>query len=371
MISKVIIAHLYQPGTASTNRIIAYAKSFKSLGMEVVLVLGGKSILYLPSFNGIDVLLATAPFHLMVFSKMAAIVKKIYSRDSCILVYGSPVLCGFLPCKKFSIFYECTEVPFYGKKKNMVSCIIEKVKLVLARQSTGMLVISKALKEYFLQRGIINIEVVNMFVDSTRFDIHVNYVGKKYIAYCGTISLFKDGVDCLIKAFASFYHNHSDYQLIIIGKFENAESERMVKELTEELGLLGCVDFTGMVMPDKMPQLLKGAAMLALARPNNRQAQFGFPTKLGEYLATGKPVVVTNVGEIGSFLQDGVNCRIAKPGDVDDFAEKMTWVANHPEEAIAMGRRGKELTMNEFSAIVQSKKALDFITTVVCNEYKK
>ena len=47
--------------------------------------------------------------------------------------------------------------------------------------------------------------------------------------------------------------------------------------------------------------------MLVLARPDNIQAKGGFPTKLGEYLATGNPVVVTKVGEIPNYLIDGVN----------------------------------------------------------------
>ena len=161
------------------------------------------------------------------------------------------------------------------------------------------------------REGIKNITVINMFVDSKRFENVRADAKEKYIAYCGTISPFKDGVDCLIKAFANFASKHADYQLKIIGRFESADAEKTLIGLVESLNIAKSVEFTGMVKPNEMPQLLCGAKMLALARPDNEQARYGFPTKLGEYLATGKPVVVTRVGEIGDFLEDMVNCAKA------------------------------------------------------------
>ena len=50
-----------------------------------------------------------------------------------------------------------------------------------------------------------------------------------------------------------------------------------------------------------------------MARPDSRQARGGFPTKLGEYLATGKPVCVTKVGEITVYLEDNVSAFLAEP----------------------------------------------------------
>lgn len=365
MIEKIIIAHLYNPGSAATNRIIAYSKSFKELGKETTLVLGCDKTIPLPKLEGVNVVGITALTHSLLWLKMAKEIKKYYTNESAILVYGSPLLCMFLPKSKYNIFYECTEIPFYGKSKGLMNRLKEGVKRVLSQRATGMMVISEALKEYFISQGIQNITVVNMFVDAARFDIGCPVKKCKYIAYCGTVSPYKDGADILINAFAIFHKMHPDYSLKIIGKFENEESEKEVRSLAVELGIKENIDFTGMVLPDEMPQLLTGASMLALARPNNRQAQFGFPTKLGEYLATKNPVVVTNVGEIGLFLKDGVNCRMAEPDNPHDFAEKMSWVADHEEEAKLLGEQGRLLTQKEFSALEQSKRAFAFMSTIL------
>lgn len=365
MLSHILIVHLFQPSSAATNRIIAYAKSFAELGKKVTLVLGCDYKSSLPVLENVEIICVTAPVHHLLVPKMSMEVKRHYTTESAILVYGSPLLCLFLPKWRYNIFFECTEVPLYGKSKGFWLKLKESFKLRLTKRATGMFVISNALKAYFVQRGVKNISVINMFVDASRFDVDAPESVEKYIAYCGTVSPYKDGVDCLIKAFHLFHKSHKEYTLKIIGRFENENSEQEVRELVKSLGLDNAIVFTGLVSADDMPKLLKGAYMLALARPNNMQAQYGFPTKLGEYLATGKPVVVTKVGEIGDFLIDGANCRMAEPNNPQDFAEKMSWVAENEENALTLGEKGKQLTNKEFSSLEQCKKALDFMDTFV------
>lgn len=70
-----------------------------------------------------------------------------------------------------------------------------------------------------------------------------------------------------------------------------------------------------------MPQMLKNAEALVLDRPNSLQAQYGFPTKLGEYLLTGNPVVVTKVGDIPLYLKDGVSALLSEDRNPKEFAE--------------------------------------------------
>lgn len=367
MIDRIIIAHLYQPSTAATNRIIAYAKGFADAGLEVFLVLGCERKVELPQLYNVQVVEAVAPHHSGVAGEMASAIKQHYqSGNSIILVYGTPVLCWYLPKSKYKIVYECTEVPFYGRKKSLISRVKEGIKIYLAKRATGMFVISHYLKHYFESKGIKNIAVVNMFVDAERFD-NVSQKGAKenYIGYCGTISPFKDGVDILLKAFSLFHRTHSDYSLMIIGRFESDESKHYLLSLVEQLNIKDWVVFTGIVEPERMPSLLGNAKVLALARPDNEQAKYGFPTKLGEYLATGKPVVVTYVGEIGCFLKDMINCRMARPGDEDDFAEKLEWIADNYEEALRIGAKGRILTETEFSSKIQCEKALSYMESLM------
>ena len=129
-----------------------------------------------------------------------------------------------------------------------------------------------------------------MFVDTNRFNGLQKNTDEKYIAYCGAVSYDKDGANILIESFAKFYPRHKDYRLYIIGKSVEPLVSDQLKDLAHELGVEKNVVFTGTVDPKEMPQLLYNARILALSRPDNLQTQNGFPTKLGEYLATGNPV---------------------------------------------------------------------------------
>lgn len=157
----------------------------------------------------------------------------------------------------------------------------------------GLFVISTPLKDYFISEGISEskIHIINMTVDPKRFiSLKKQQVDIKYIAYCGTASNNKDGVDELIKAFAIIAHQYDDIKLMIIGKTPSKVDESGNLSLIKQLGIKDKVIFTGIVESERIPQLLKNAEVLALARPDSLQAQCGFPTKLGEYLLTGNPV---------------------------------------------------------------------------------
>ena len=118
--------------------------------------------------------------------------------------------------------------------------------------------------------------------------------------------------------------------------------------------------FTGPIPREQMPLMLKNAEALVLARPDNIQAKYGFPTKLGEYLLSGNPVVVTRVGDIPQFLKDGESAYVAEPGNVEEIALKII-EALTSHEAPKIGLRGAEVAMREFNSETESKKIIKFI----------
>jgi glycosyltransferase involved in cell wall biosynthesis len=208
-----------------------------------------------------------------------------------------------------------------------------------------------------------------MTVDLDRFCINqtVNTAEGGYIAYCGydlyikNGSIFsKDGVDILIEAFALISTKHPKISLHIIG-----ESNKYRYQQVEKLKIKDRVIFTGGLNRDDIPKYLSKAKLLVLARPNNIQAAGAFPSKLGEYLATGKPVVVTKVGEIPFYLTDNKNAFLAEPGDIQSFAEKMDFALSNPEISKEVGLRGREIAENEFDYKIQSIKLNEFLTKLI------
>jgi glycosyltransferase involved in cell wall biosynthesis len=201
-----------------------------------------------------------------------------------------------------------------------------------------------------------------MTVDPQRFaGVVKDRDSEKYIAYCGTASNNKDGVNKLIEAFGIVAQRYHDVKLYIIGKTPSIKDESSNLQLVKSLGIQNRVVFTGIIPADKMPQILVNASVLALARPNNLQAQNGFPTKLGEYLLTGNPVVVTKVGDIPLFLKDWESALLTDPDSVEEFADKLCWALENTEEALNIGNAGREVALSKFNASVETLKITDKI----------
>lgn len=372
MAKLYLLYRRYIPGEALTNRLLAYSKGFAKNGAETYLcflIPDKQRSSYSIDIPGVTVIdlwkndgyLARRYRFVSMLVNLARFYFRVEKGDL-IFQYGMKeyqLLLALLLKHKAKVFCEVTEHPdFIGYNKYSKMFRIPK----LSRYLDGLFVISNTLKELYINEGVHErkIEVINMFVDTNRFLNLKKSTSDKYIAYCGAVSYNKDGCDILIKAFSIFHRQQPDYKLYIIGKGVNDNVIPELMNLAKETGVEDSVKFTGLVEPKDMPQLLFDASILALARPNNIQAQNGFPTKLGEYLATGNPVVVTTVGEIPDFIKHKENGFLSNPEE-NSFAEQLLWVAENYAEARIIGLNGKKLVFDKFSYLSQSKKALDFM----------
>ena len=265
-----------------------------------------------------------------------------------------------------SVFAERTEHPEATVAfPNPLLALSDAEIITTINHLSGLFVISNPLREYYENLGIdpSKIHVLNMTVDVERFkNIKKAACREKYIAYCGNVSNNKDGVDILIKSFALVCKKRPEIKLYIIGKTPSQTEASDNLRLIKSLGIEERIVFTGVVSSEQMPQLLKDAVVLALARPDNLQAKYGFPTKLGEYLLTENPVVVTSVGDIPLFLKDGVSALISEPSNVEMFAEKLLWALDNPGEASAVGKAGAAVAAEFFNSDIETKKLLSVIS---------
>ncbi len=201
-----------------------------------------------------------------------------------------------------------------------------------------------------------------MTVDLDRFTGNVNPLPefqKPYIAFVGVMNDAKDGVSILIHAFQRIANKFSNYKLYLVGG-SNYDTPFHLK-LIHEYGLAERVFWMKEYARDHIPQIICHADLLVLPRPNSKQAQGGFPTKLGEYLATGNPVCATRVGEIPDYLTDNESVFFAEPGSVESFAEAMDRALGNPSIARKVGEKGKKVAEQEFNKDIQATKLYDFL----------
>jgi glycosyltransferase involved in cell wall biosynthesis len=101
--------------------------------------------------------------------------------------------------------------------------------------------------------------------------------------------------------------------MIVGGGYRTEE----LKKLTYKYNLDGKVIFTGAVPHDLIPQYIAAADICVACFEENEVTLCKSPLKIVEYLASGKAIVASNVGEVSNMIKDaGILCP---PGDVQSL----------------------------------------------------
>lgn len=260
--------------------------------------------------------------------------------------------------------HEAGEFPYLRPVRNYIARINKFLFINVAMKLfDGIFSPSKALVNYFQEKcPHTTTALVTMMIDPEKFTNPKKIsITEPYIAYCGSLQDKIDGLTILIEAFSIVVKRFPDIKLYLIGDPINWNELSIYHKLVREKNLGHKVIFTGMITYEELPGYLCGAKALLLARRTSIQGIGGFPGKLGEYLSTGNPVVITKVGEITDYLSDGKTAFLAEPDNVNDFARRICDVLNDPLKAKEVGKNGRDLVYSVFHYKVQSKELLNLI----------
>lgn len=357
-------------GNASVNRLLSYAKELVPLGNDVTVLSSARSDEKMGVTNGVKYMNYG---NQGLIRALGAILKSIRKEKPEIVILVSNSLFLIYPlwltCKTWGgkLLQEKSEFPFVLQNTSFFGHLYAKFYVgTTYKLFDGLIVMTKPLMAYFKDkvRKKARLFEMPMTVDCERFKVSKNESEfGDYIAYCGDMAGNKDGVVNLIDAFDIASKKINGVKLLLIGGSSNQAEFTKIKQHAEFLGNERIV-FYGRADRDDIPQLLVNAKALALARPSSLQSSGGFPTKLGEYLSTGNPVIVTKVGDIPNYLNDE-NAFVVEPDDNKAFAEAIVHVFADYDKAKEFGTKGKDVAMSVFNAKVQAGRLNEFIQSIV------
>jgi glycosyltransferase involved in cell wall biosynthesis len=260
---------------------------------------------------------------------------------------------------------EVCEIPFVNRSGRLRLLLLQRLQDGMAyRMVDGFIVISRFLDSYVAThtadrkpRLIVPIlvacdETSAMQSDSSDLDSGpITYVG----------DMTHDGeVADLISSFSQIAGQFPRATLRLVG-FAPDHLRRELLMMAKELRLDGRVEFAGTVDRSELPALLRDSAMLVLPRRDGLFSRAGMPTKLADYLRTGRPVVATATGDIPVYLEDGISAYLVRPGHSDEFAASMRRVLQRPDEAARVGREGRRVALEHFSRRLHGARILGFL----------
>jgi len=135
------------------------------------------------------------------------------------------------------------------------------------------------------------------------------------------------------------------------------EMKRMLREDVER----GRVIFKGAVSHTEVPRLLDACDILVSPHiPLAAGADFfGSPTKLFEYMAMGKGIVASRLGQIGEVLTDGQTALLVEPGNTNELRDAILRLAESRELRETLGARARQIAIERHTWKRNAQKIID------------
>lgn len=292
------------------------------------------------------------------------------------LINRYPFFCDINELRVASISFSRLKNSLPYKIKLIIRAIINwgpyKLSEFQAYFCDGIIVISTRLEAYFsrFNKRILRIPILCDAVSEANENHLPSYSNDNFkICFAGYLKGSKEGFDNLFEALAKV-NAIRRVELYLYGILPR--EERVIMDyLIRRFQLENRVFYMGNIAPDDLHSEFLKYHLLILPRPDTRQAEFGFSTKLGEYLLSGIPVLITDVSDNALYIKDGYNGYIIPPGSVPDLVDKILDIAeNYNLHAGSIAENARKTAAENFHNSLFTGKLNDFLFYDNCLKLK-
>jgi mannosyltransferase len=154
------------------------------------------------------------------------------------------------------------------------------------------------------------------------------------------------GSDVFVDAMCRLLPRHPDFTAVIVGAItpEQLPFAAELRKKIEAAGLQSRIVITGELPIGEVQRWYQRLTIYAFTSRNE-----GFGLTLIEAMAAGAALVAARAGAAGLVVEDGATGTLIPPGDADALVAALEPLMREPASAAAMGRRGRERVLAEFS----------------------
>jgi len=204
------------------------------------------------------------------------------------------------------------------------------------------------LRSYFAGYGVqpSQLHVVSNGADPERFSplisgagVRQRYglAGEPVVGFIGSFSTWH-GIHNLAKLMSELHERVPHVKFLLVGT--GGRRKVWLEQFVRQHGLESAVVFAGYVDYQEMPEHLAAMDVVVAPYPNLPFFYYS-PVKIFEYMAAGKPVVTTAIGQIAEIVNDGVNGCLCPPDDLRCMVEKIVGLVKEPRKRQRLGKAAR------------------------------
>lgn len=149
--------------------------------------------------------------------------------------------------------------------------------------------------------------------------------------------------------------------LKVTGRYAaNPDARELLGRVQSDPELSRVVQFLGELSDQQLRDEMRASDGLVLLRRDSETNVCSFPTRLVEYLQQGRPVVISDVGDISSYLEAGRDAVLLDRLDADRAARQLDALARLPDRGHALGLAGRNRGSIEFDRKRHAQRLLEF-----------
>jgi glycosyltransferase involved in cell wall biosynthesis len=146
-----------------------------------------------------------------------------------------------------------------------------------------------------------------------------------------------------------------DVSFVVVGDGPERDS---LERTARGLGIASRVHFAG--WRDDIPEMLAAFDIFGLSSLTE-----GLPKAALEAMASGIPIVATDVGGMSQLVRHGETGLLVPAGDLDQLTEAIRSLIRNPDQAQRMGQAGHVLVSRQFSPTVMCRRIMEVYTDVL------
>lgn len=179
------------------------------------------------------------------------------------------------------------------------------------------------------------------------------------VGFVGTFTRWH-GVETLYEAARLVIRNTPRVHFLFVG---DGDLRSSLQQRSRDDGIQNSCSFTGLVAHHEVPHYLVACDILVSPHLGFADGSrfFGSPTKLFEYMATGKAIIASNLEQLGEIIEDGLNGLHMEPGNVQQLADLIQTLAADQPLRQRLGTKAREDVVAKYTWDKNVDRIIEFL----------